>query len=741
MYPLGFMFGTCSECCCRNNTCDGFDLEEAFGPARTSGRLLACGIINAGGGLLQLRTIIPLEFSSCFGSGAVGYASSSGVFFTNAGSGYAKFARAEPTLTITGGGEGAILTPVLEQAYEECADTYEDEFSDVPFWEVASVSISGGEGYVDGEQLSVAIEEGDTEETAALLIMRTVRSEPTLTATVEGGADAELSITYVEIDESSPVTWTVDEVLVDDGGTGYVDGTSVDFELGANDVESMSVEAVIRNVRAEPELSLNLGDFPSGTGAVLTPVLVQDTDLLGYTFWRVDSVTVDDGGTGYTDGQFVFVQTDDTEILSFNAEGSVVGGVIQSVTVTEQGSYFKDTGVIESVQVISGGVYYKETPDFVEVVEGGKYYREDPAGVPYVSGVSASADFVSVTVNSDTSSQDFGTLSASGSIDPCLEDFEIGPNVFNSSAVGCRVFGEGLAPNSVITGVRSITCDGAPWTLGEKQGCCSVSADVITGGKQEEKQVRTEQECADRESLFQSNASLTNVTKTWTECEDCEDPPRTVGPAITGGGPAGTRVGYDITVSPEPVGEVGDCISCCGTGGKCAPYPSSPANDMVYGPYGAALVDDGNGNMNVPTDEYGVPLNFRRMCVRWVCRCYEGTGKRGQPSFSDPTQWYEVASTTSVGGPTINGLDLVAELESAETSIATKIEHDRLFVHDNWQAVDGEIKCVVWAFVFYGETVYRPALCERNEEGKRFASWQVTPGDGIYSIGVCNRCD
>lgn len=47
MYPLGFLFGACSDCCpgCSNLTCDGFDLDEAYTPTRVGGSGV-CGPFN-----------------------------------------------------------------------------------------------------------------------------------------------------------------------------------------------------------------------------------------------------------------------------------------------------------------------------------------------------------------------------------------------------------------------------------------------------------------------------------------------------------------------------------------------------------------------------------------------------------------------------------------------------------------------------------------------------------------------
>jgi hypothetical protein len=271
--------------------------------------------------------LLPLRFAACFGSGAEGFATAPGgvpeedigpisdATVTDGGSGYAKLGRVEPTLTITGSGEDATFTPTLQSTNDECG---------VPTWKIVSASVSGGTGYIDNEELIVTVAEDGTEEFAASLILRTTRTEPDLTATVDGsGEGAEFSISYEEVPFSTPTLWGVDEVTVTSGGTGYVDGDAVEFELGAGDVEESPASAVIRNVREEPELTIAFGFASIGTGAQLTPVLEKVTDSSGLDVWQVESVTVDDGGSEYADNEQVIFTTDDTEREAASAEITV----------------------------------------------------------------------------------------------------------------------------------------------------------------------------------------------------------------------------------------------------------------------------------------------------------------------------------------------------------------------------------------------------------------------------------
>jgi hypothetical protein len=139
------------------------------------------------------------------------------------------------------------------------------------------------------------------------------------------------------------------------------------------------------------------------------------------------------------------------------------------------------------------------------------------------------------------------------------------------------------------------------------------------------------------------------------------------------------------------------------------------------------------------------PSNYRRNCVRWVCRCYEGTGKRGllnpetgQPLFPNRNDWYTVQSTNVIGGPTTNDIDLEQALSDARNNLNVPIEHVLLFQNTpTWNAEEGDVRCLVWAFVFYGK-MNIPAIdsCTPYPRGRK----SYDSGDNLYYIRGCNRC-
>jgi hypothetical protein len=405
---MGHMLGSSCSSCCGDECCSFGTLPES----------VSVSLSGPAGEQEQGPNLLTLVFSSCFGSGAGGSATAPGgepgidggaifaVSLTEAGSGYAKLGRVAPTLTITGGGEGATFTPTLESTNDECG---------VPTWKIASVSVSGGSGYADGEGLTVTVAAGDTTVTTASLSLSTERSEPEVTATVSGGSDAELSVNLATADSQ---VWSVDSVSVDQGGSGYTDFTPVTFEVATGDIENAPATAYVRTNREEPTVSASVqGD---GTGATLQVNLTKD---LFDDFWYVSGITVTNGGSGYTDGDLVTATTSDQEDFGLYAEAVVTGGVVTGVTIYYGGAYYRDGGVIQSVDVFYGGEYYRETPDAVTVNNGGKYYREGPDEPPYVAEVSVtvrqgwpgglgSGATFAATVDSDTSSETFGQITS-----------------------------------------------------------------------------------------------------------------------------------------------------------------------------------------------------------------------------------------------------------------------------------------------------------------------------------------
>jgi hypothetical protein len=444
-----------------------------------------------------------------------------GVTLPNGGSGYAKLARVAPTLTVSGGsGAGLTVTPTATATNDSCG---------IPTWSITAVTFSGGTGYENGEALTVTTKAGDTTKAAAVLTVQTApRSQPTLTASVSGGTGATLTPTLAS-NGGSPQTWGVASVSVSGSTSGYTDGASVVFGYGAGVTEQAAAVATIKTARATPTITASVS---GGSGASLTVNLSQSPTTPSDTaLWHVDSVTVANGGTGYTDGDPVtFTVTDGTEVVaasgtiqtarenpnltpyvwgsngttagvgaslsatmavsgdywtvtgitinnggsgyevgeyiwyseldpsvdssppyyveqlggywitSVDGSGAITGialdsdnypdgglyykqsDVIQSVTITEDGDYYKATTSIARVVVTNGGQYYYYTgiPTGVTVTSGGAYYREDASLPPYVADVTVTINQsmpsegtgaeLSAVIDTDTGSATFGQI-------------------------------------------------------------------------------------------------------------------------------------------------------------------------------------------------------------------------------------------------------------------------------------------------------------------------------------------
>jgi hypothetical protein len=405
---MGHMLGSSCSFCCSECPCFEGSLPES----------LSVSLSGPSGTKAPGPSLLALRFTSCFGSGAAGFATAPGgvpeedigpisaATLTNVGGGYAKLGRVAPALTITGSGEGATFTPTLQSTNDNCG---------VPTWKITAVSVSGGAGYFDSEQLSVTASAGDVTVAAANLTLSTKRSQPEVTATVSGGTGADLLVT---LSTSNSQEWTVGSVSVQDGGSGYSDYAEVVFQAAAGDTVNAPATAYARTNREEPTVSASVEG--TGSGAILEVTLTK------YSFddlWYVSAISVTNGGSGYTDGDFVVGTTSDQAEWFLYAEASVTDGVVTGVTIYDGGAYYRDGGVIQSIELLDGGEYYRESPDSVVVNNGGKYFREDATQPPYVSTVSVSVlqgwpgrlgvgAVIAAAVNSDTSSADFGKLSS-----------------------------------------------------------------------------------------------------------------------------------------------------------------------------------------------------------------------------------------------------------------------------------------------------------------------------------------
>jgi hypothetical protein len=797
MYPLGFMFGTCSACCnqCRNDTCEGFDLEEAFS-CRSAGTAY-CPEFTQGPDLLSL-----LFSATCFGSGAAGEIEGRGAdvgagplvsaSVTEGGSGYARLGRQAPTLSIGNfNTTPADVTISFSQTQGEC---------DLDFWSVDSITVNnGGEGYTDGDALTLTAAEGSTVVAGATGTISTLRVQPTITASTASGTGATFTVSITAEDVApDPLTWKITGVTFSGTTLGFVDGEAVTFS-GDNLVELATATATVVTKRVEPTLSATIPfSLGNGSGAVLAVTLASNND--DPETWSVDAVQITSAGTGYEEFDVVeFSVVSGTEGSFASAYVSQVdaNGEILAIFINIGGSYYELSDELDFIQLDDGGLFYRDngTIASIAITNGGSYYEENADLAPYVevptvtirqlSPSAGTGGQITAVVDDDTSSPTFGEV-VSVTLDNAgdgylawdfVSDFQyLGDGQFafgtayadpqpgfpgevtfggeNGAGVptkGCWVSGDGIAFGTRVTDLsREILDYGEP---APPKGCCDISYDTTATGsfgfcgsvqQRTEKVIRTEQECNDREAAiaaeqcFSSGGfggvgsmvnSTSNLSKAWTECTDCNGDPIGSREMIIDRTYSGRWI---VTVSPAPEETPPGCVSFCGGSGLCGAPRRPDRDENAAGPFGA---DVGSG------------LFARRMCLRWICRCYEGTGKKnqtdpdtGDPLFVGPYDWYEVASTTEVGGPVVFGGSLTEKLEAATSNFYgyEQYEHDVVFGLKEWAAEDGDILCVIWRFAFYGDSF------GGVEDRCRFPNDESLPGTvtplDIYTIAHCDRC-
>jgi len=390
----------------------------------------------------------------------------SGTQVTNGGSGYAhpEVVRIEPTVTAaisSATGSGASLTVTIAET---------TDLNNEAVWAVTAVTVSqAGSGYGPSDFIQFSVP-GGQEQSAAYASFRLNRQEPTLGLalpfTQGTGATFSLSLTETT-DSNGEAVWQVDSVSVTNGGSGY----SVFGEFAQVDVidgqEQAAASFIVYNKRLEPTVTVDVPFSSAGTGAVLTATLSQTTDFSGRPAWEVASVSVSNGGTGYESFDFVEFSSSDTVASTAFASLTVLGGVIQSVTVSSGGLYYIDTDEIEEVVVLSGGEYYKTDGSIASVVvnDGGEYYEEQQTGnavvdtvvVRVISNTGYDAD-IDVVIDDDLNSATFGEITA-------LTINDGGQKYAQQEDTWVLNFGNSIFPLAGATGLalqpQEVLCEGA----------------------------------------------------------------------------------------------------------------------------------------------------------------------------------------------------------------------------------------------------------------------------------------
>lgn len=316
--------------------------------------------------------------------------------------------RANPNLADTSPG-GEMFTPVFSEiGHEGCSDC-------LKLWTISAVSINGNLiGVSDGEAILYESADAETKylcsaqsfnqfgsnfhpfglgppPTGALTVDK---SQPVLAISVGGGVGGILQVESLQ--NSGSGHWSVAQISVVSGGSGYSDGAAVTAAgETANDIlagDALSAKAVTTAVM--PQMSVTVAS--SGTGANIVASLAEGQRSNQRPAWYVSGVSVTSGGSGYSVGDRVSILSGDRSEsklpgehvpLAYVSEVSETGA-IQAVAFSQNTScvFWKDSGVIESVEITNGGAYYRSSNPRIALApwppntlagDGGVWYREN----------------------------------------------------------------------------------------------------------------------------------------------------------------------------------------------------------------------------------------------------------------------------------------------------------------------------------------------------------------------------
>jgi hypothetical protein len=232
------------------------------------------------------------------------------------------------------------------------------------------------------------------------------RTQPEMNVTLSGGtgSGATLTATLTQSGSGESATWGVQSVAVTNGGTGYAGNEAVVFTPEEGATTDYPASAYIVTGRVEPTVTASVS---GGSGASLSVALGQSTDWNGLDIWSVSSVTVNNGGTGYTDGESVtFTVTDGTQVYGASATISTVrsqpgvtaslpssggSGAVLAPSLSASG----DSWTVSSVAITNGGSGYSQWDEVListgDIEASGSYiYVSSVDGTGAITGIGIS---------------------------------------------------------------------------------------------------------------------------------------------------------------------------------------------------------------------------------------------------------------------------------------------------------------------------------------------------------------
>jgi hypothetical protein len=211
------------------------------------------------------------------------------------------------------------------------------------------------------------------------------RVAPTLTASGVNGTSGTFEVTLANAKDSCNVDyWKVSQVTAT-GVTGYVDGEQITITAAEGDTVAEGAVVTLVEGRDPPTLSASVS---GGTGASLTVNLSENTGTP--KTWRVSSVTVGSGGSGYTNGASVTFTAAAGDSTTSSASATIKTGRVAPTVSTDQDFWVSGTGAeitaslaedtdsngrkvwrVQSFAVVSGGTGYSLYDGFPVTVTDG----------------------------------------------------------------------------------------------------------------------------------------------------------------------------------------------------------------------------------------------------------------------------------------------------------------------------------------------------------------------------------
>lgn len=236
------------------------------------------------------------------------------------------------------------------------------------------------------------------------------RVEPTLTISGGSGTGADLDVVLDEVfDEFCELvpTYHIESVTVNDGGSGYVYGESLTVTKDTEDTELQGAALTLFTTISAPTITATIASS-GGSGATVSVAVEESPD--NFNRWRVASVTITNGGTGYAVGDALEFSVDAAggdivDIPAYFEVASVNGsGAVQSVSTVDRGLYYNDDGVIASVSVGNAGSYFRDDASAPAIV-----FPVTVTATQYLPSAGTGGT-LSATVDDDPASPTFGKV-------------------------------------------------------------------------------------------------------------------------------------------------------------------------------------------------------------------------------------------------------------------------------------------------------------------------------------------